>query len=58
MPKFDFCMHVSGIVSRTVEADTLEEAEEIARADVYASDWNEMGCPEVEVLDYEEVEKA
>jgi hypothetical protein len=56
MPKFDICLHISGIVSRTVEAQTLEEAEEIARADVYNSDWNEMACPEVEVLDYEEVE--
>ena len=56
MPKFDICLHISGIVNRTVEAPTLEEAEKIARADVYASDWNEMACPEVEVLDYEEAE--
>ena len=56
MPKFDICLHVSGIVSRQVVAETLEEAEEIARADVFASDWNEMGCPAVEVLDYEEME--
>ena len=56
MPKFDICLHVSGIVSRTVEADTLEEAKEIAEDSVYNSDWNCIECPEVEVLDYEEVE--
>ena len=55
MPKFDICLHVSGIVSRTVEAPTLEEAENIARNSVYNSDWNEMACQEVDVLDYEEV---
>ena len=55
MPKFDICMQISGIVSRTVEADTLEKAEEIAMNSVYDSDWNEMECPEVEVLDYEEI---
>ncbi len=56
MPKFDICLHISGIVTRIVEAETLEEAKEIAREDVYNSDWNEMACPEVEVLDYEEAE--
>ena len=55
MPKFNICLHVSGIVSRTVEADTLEEAKEIAEDSVYNSDWNCIECPEVEVLDYEEV---
>ena len=54
MAKFDICMQISGIVSRTVEAPTLEEAEDIAKNDVFASDWNEMGCPEVDVMDYEE----
>ena len=56
MPKFDICLHISGIVTRTVEAETLEEAKEIARDDVYNGDWNDMGCPEVEVLDYEKEE--
>ena len=55
MPKFDICFHFSAIVSRTVEADTLDEAIENARTDIYCSDWNDVGCPEIEVLDYEEV---
>lgn len=57
MPKFDICFHFSAIVSRTVEANTLDKAIEDARTEIYCSDWNDLGCPEVEVLDYEEVEK-
>ena len=58
MPKFDICLHISGIVNVKVQALSLEKAVEAARDSVYLSDWNEMGCPEVEVLDYEEVEES
>ena len=55
MKKFDICLNISGIVSYVIEAKTLDEAEKIARRTAYESDWNQMSCPEVEVLDYEEV---
>lgn len=57
MKKFNICFHFSAIASRTVEAATLEQAIEDARTEIYGSDWNCLGCPEIEVLDYEEVEE-
>lgn len=56
MKKFNVCLHFSAIAERVVEADTEDEAIDIAKADVYASDWNDLGCPELETLDVEEVE--
>ena len=55
MKKFDICVQLSGIASRTVEAETLEEAEEMVKNMVYDSDCNDIACPEIDVLDYEEV---
>jgi len=55
MKKFDICVQLSGITSRTVEAETLEEAEEMVKRMVYGSDWNDIACPEIDVLDYDEV---
>lgn len=57
MKKFNVCLHFSAIAERIVEADTEDEAIDIAKADVYASDWNDLGCPELETLDFEEVEE-
>ena len=57
MPKFDICFRFSATASRTVEADTLDEAIEDARETLYCSDWNDLDYPDVEVLDYEEVEQ-
>lgn len=57
MKKYDLCFMVSGLVSRTVEAETYEQAVEQAREDIYNSDWNDIGCPEVEVLDCEVIEE-
>lgn len=54
MKTFNICVQLSGITSRTVEAETLEKAEEIVKGMVYNSDWNDIGCPEIDVLDYEE----
>lgn len=56
MRKFDICMQLSGIISRTVEAETEEEAEEIAKSLAYGQDWNDMSCPEVDVLDVEVID--
>lgn len=53
MPKFNMCFDMSGIVERTVEADTLEKAEEIAIDQIYNSDWNEMSCVEIALVDHE-----
>ena len=54
MKTFNICVQLSGITSRTVEAETLEEAEEIVMDMVYNSDWNDIDCPDIDVLDYEE----
>ena len=54
MKKFNICVQLSGIISRTVEAETIKEAEEMVKNMVYDSDWNSIGCPEIDVLDYEE----
>lgn len=54
MKKFNICVQVSGLATRTVEAETLEEAEKMVKALVYESDWNDIGCPEIDVLDWEE----
>ena len=56
MHKFDICMQLSGIISCTVEAETEEEAEEIAKSLAYGQDWNDMSCPEVDVLDVEVID--
>lgn len=56
MKKFNICLHFSAICERTIEAETEDKAIELAKDDVYASDWNNLGCPELETLDVEEVE--
>ena len=56
MHKFDICMQLSGIISCTVEAENEEDAEEIAKSLAYGQDWNDMSCPEVDVLDVEVID--
>ena len=56
MPKYDVSVKMSGFFFRTVEAETREEAEEKAEAEVSASDWNDMEFMETKVMESEEVE--
>ena len=54
--KYSVQLKMVGCFFVDVEADSRQEAEEKAEADVYASDWNEMSFVEVTVIDSEESE--
>lgn len=53
MPKFDVSVKVSGLFFRTVEAETREEAEELAIDQVADSDWNDMEFVDMSVIESE-----